>query len=110
MNICFFTESNVIPKVPKDSHFPSNRISSLTKWSSCTYQKFCQSKSAHYLVDEDIPTPSDLFYMATVERGSGEILQCSTVFLVGQRITVHSSPLFNNNKRSKKDLFRLVSF
>lgn len=68
----YFTESNIIPKIPKDSNFSTNRISALAKWSSSTYQTFCQSKCTQYLVDEDIPTPSDLFYTAMFERGSGE--------------------------------------
>lgn len=70
----FFSEQNSIPKILKESSFPENKVTSLSKWTSYTYQKFCQAAFTHSLVDEDIPLPSDFYYSATFERGGGRLI------------------------------------
>lgn len=54
---------------------PRTTISSLTKWSSSTYQDFCQAKFTESLLETDLIFPNDIFYLATVTRDSGKSVQ-----------------------------------
>lgn len=47
-------------------------MSSLAKWSSITYQTFCQSEFVRSLVEDEFVTTSDLFYSAIIRRGNGK--------------------------------------
>ncbi|KAJ8932500.1 hypothetical protein NQ314_014620 [Rhamnusium bicolor] len=66
-------EQNILPKLPSTVNLPSSPVSSLTKWSSITYQKFCQSEFTQALVEEELVSPSDLFYSTTLNRGNANM-------------------------------------
>ncbi|KAJ8981899.1 hypothetical protein NQ317_007291 [Molorchus minor] len=66
-------EQSIIPKLPSTIDLPTNPVSALTKWSSITYQKFCQSLVTQPLVEEEIVSPSDLFYSCTLTRGNANL-------------------------------------
>jgi THO complex subunit 5 len=65
-------ERNVIPTLPVTIDLPRTTISTLTKWSSSTYQAFCQSKFTESLLEAEIISPNDIFYLATITRDKGE--------------------------------------
>ncbi|KAF2897412.1 hypothetical protein ILUMI_08766 [Ignelater luminosus] len=60
-------EQNLIPAAI-EVDLPRNSVSSLTKWTSITYQDFCKSPSTTDLVLNELISPSDLFYSATIFR------------------------------------------
>lgn len=66
-------EQNILPHVPDTVSCPSNPVSSLSKWSSISYQNFCQADYTSQLVDEDIVSPSDLFYSVKISRGEATL-------------------------------------
>lgn len=71
-------EQNILPSIPDTVDCPISHVSSLSKWSSSTYQSFCQADHTSQLVDEDIVSPSDLFYTVKLSRGEA-ILQAFVV-------------------------------
>ncbi|KAJ8939808.1 hypothetical protein NQ318_012808 [Aromia moschata] len=66
-------EQNIIPEVPDVVDLPSTAVTSLTKWSSTTYQRFCQSDFTQTLLEEELVSPSDLFYSASLNRGPANL-------------------------------------
>lgn len=64
-------ERNTIPTLSSSIDFCRVTISSLTKWSPSDYQTFCQAKHTETLVEADMVSPSDIFYLATFTRDSG---------------------------------------
>jgi THO complex subunit 5 len=66
-------ERNVIPTLPVTIDLPRTTISTLTKWSSSTYQAFCQSKFTESLLEAEIISPNDIFYLATITRDKANL-------------------------------------
>lgn len=67
-------EQNILPPIPAtfiDS--PTNPVSTLSKMSSATYQTFCQADFTSQHLDEDIVSPSDMFYSVFITRGEANL-------------------------------------
>lgn len=60
-----------MPTIPDTIDAPLTHVSSISKWSSTTYQAFCQAQYTQSLVDEEFVTASDLFYSLRISRGEG---------------------------------------
>ncbi|XP_066140377.1 THO complex subunit 5 homolog [Euwallacea fornicatus] len=66
-------EQNTLPAIPDTIEAPISRVSTISKWSSTTYQNFCQAQFTQSLIDEDIVTSSDLFYSVKILRGEASL-------------------------------------
>ncbi|KAG5872557.1 hypothetical protein JTB14_033976 [Gonioctena quinquepunctata] len=72
-------EQNVLPQVPNIEDCPSNPLSVLTKWSSISYQKYCQLEFTRLYIEEDLVSPEDLFYSAELSRGGASLQACIVI-------------------------------
>ncbi|XP_065165904.1 THO complex subunit 5 homolog [Atheta coriaria] len=62
-------EQNLIPTVPAHILHPKSASSTLTKFATTSFQRFCQDAlNAHTLVDKELIAEDDLFYLAVIER------------------------------------------
>ncbi|RZC39856.1 THO complex subunit 5 -like, partial [Asbolus verrucosus] len=66
-------ERNIIPSLPTTIDLPRTTVSTLTKWSSSTYQAFCQSKFTEALMEAEIASPNDIFYLAVISRDKANL-------------------------------------
>ncbi|XP_050302709.1 THO complex subunit 5 homolog isoform X2 [Anthonomus grandis grandis] len=90
-------EQNILPTIPESIDVPKNHISSVSKWSSTTYQKFCQTKFTQPIVDEEFLSPSDLYYLAHITRGEA----CLQTFVVIKNTYPTPPPIFVLNLHYK---------
>ncbi|XP_044253173.1 THO complex subunit 5 homolog isoform X1 [Tribolium madens] len=66
-------ERSVIPVLPASVDLPRTTISSLTKWSSGTYQGFCEAQFTEGLLEAELISPNDIFYKATITRDNANL-------------------------------------
>ncbi|KAB0793873.1 hypothetical protein PPYR_13493 [Photinus pyralis] len=66
-------EQNVMPTVPESVDMPQNVISSLAKWTSISWQNFCEATCTAALLASEMVSSSDLFYCATITRTRASI-------------------------------------
>ncbi|XP_023020808.2 THO complex subunit 5 [Leptinotarsa decemlineata] len=84
-------EQNTLPKFPDMEKYPSNPQTSLTKWSSITYQKYCQSNFTQMFVEDEFVSPADLFYSLELTRGNATL----HVLIAIKNNYPETSPLFS---------------
>lgn len=61
-------EHNMLIKLPKSVDCPITHACSINKWTSVTYQKYCQLEYTKLYVEEEFVTPTDLFYCLQLTR------------------------------------------
>lgn len=69
--LAFLLDQNLIPIIPDTVEYPRNAVSTLTKWTNATWQQVCQSPVAESLLENEIISPSDLFYGLSIARPTG---------------------------------------
>lgn len=65
-------DQNLIPIIPDSIKYPKNAVSTLTKWTSARWSQVCQLPSAEGLVENELITPSDMFYNLSISRPTGK--------------------------------------
>ncbi|KAL1494528.1 hypothetical protein ABEB36_010112 [Hypothenemus hampei] len=93
-------ESNILPSIPKSIDVPMTHVSQLNKWTSISFQEFCQASFTQTLIDEDFVTSSDLFYSVKIVRGEAVL----ETLVVIKNTYPTPAPLFALNLNYKGEL------
>uniref|UniRef100_A0AAR2LC13 THO complex subunit 5 homolog n=1 Tax=Pygocentrus nattereri TaxID=42514 RepID=A0AAR2LC13_PYGNA len=97
---------SIVPVSSECQHlFPAKVVSRLARWTMMSYQEFMELSFVQHVVKAGLMKETDLFFMATVERGTGEYVN-SFFFNKNSTCSLSDWLLFTQAMESEVNVFK----